>query len=42
MSLRLNKSQIERFSRQIILKNIGAKGQEKILNSKVQTISKAD
>ncbi|RPG04725.1 MAG: HesA/MoeB/ThiF family protein [Pelagibacteraceae bacterium TMED267] len=35
MSLRLNKNQIERFSRQIILKNIGAKGQEKILNSKV-------
>merc|ERR1712078_203614 len=38
MSLRLNKSQIERFSRQIILKNIGAKGQEKILNSKVLII----
>ena len=35
MSLRLNKNQIERFSRQIILKNIGVKGQEKILNSKV-------
>ncbi len=31
----LNKSQIERFSRQIILKNIGAKGQKKILSSKV-------
>jgi adenylyltransferase/sulfurtransferase len=38
MSLRLNKSQVERFSRQIILKNIGAKGQEKILNSKVLII----
>jgi len=38
MSLRLNKSQIERFSRQIILKNIGAKGQEKILSSKVLII----
>ena len=35
MSLRLNKNQIERFSRQIILKNIGVKGQEKILNSRV-------
>ena len=31
----LNKSQIERFSRQIILKNIGAKGQKKILSSKI-------
>ena len=31
----LNKSQIERFSRQIVLKNIGAKGQKKILSSKV-------
>ena len=31
----LNKSQIERFSRQLILKNIGAKGQKKILSSKV-------
>ncbi len=38
MSLRLNKSQIERFSRQIILKNIGVKGQEKITNSKVLII----
>jgi len=35
MSLKLNKSQIERFSRQIILKNIGIIGQKKILNSKV-------
>ena len=31
----LNKSQIERFSRQIVLKNIGAKGQKKILKSKI-------
>ena len=31
----LNKSQIERFSRQLVLKNIGAKGQKKILSSKV-------
>ena len=31
----LNKSQIERFSRQLILKNIGPKGQKKILSSKV-------
>ena len=38
MSSRLNKNQIERFSRQIILKNIGIEGQEKILNSKVLII----
>jgi adenylyltransferase/sulfurtransferase len=38
MSLKLNKSQIERFSRQIILKNIGAVGQKKILDSKVLII----
>jgi len=31
----LNKSEIERFSRQLVLKNIGAKGQKKILSSKV-------
>ena len=31
----LNKSQIERFSRQLILKNIGPKGQKKILSYKV-------
>ena len=35
MSLRLNKNQIERFSRQIILKNIGTLGQKKIIQSKV-------
>ena len=31
----LNKSEIERFSRQLVLKNIGAKGQKKILSSKI-------
>ena len=31
----LNKSQIERFSRQLVLKNIGANGQKKILSSKI-------
>ena len=31
----LNKSQVERFSRQLVLKNIGAKGQKKIMSSKV-------
>jgi adenylyltransferase/sulfurtransferase len=35
MSKNLNKKEIEKFSRQIILKNIGAIGQKKILNSKV-------
>ena len=35
MKNNLNKSQIERFSRQLILKNIGAKGQKKILSSKI-------
>ena len=34
----LNKSQIERFSRQLVLKNVGAKGQKKILSSKVLII----
>ena len=38
MSLKLNKSQIERFSRQIILKNIGTLGQKKIIQSKVLII----
>ena len=38
MSSRLNKNQIERFSRQIILKNIGTLGQKKIFNSKVLII----
>ena len=31
----LNKSQVERFSRQLVLKNIGPKGQKKIMSSKV-------
>ena len=31
----LNKSQVERFSRQLVLKDIGAKGQKKIMSSKV-------
>ena len=35
MRERLNKSQIERFSRQLILKSIGAKGQKKIISSKI-------
>ena len=35
MKIQLNKSLIERFSRQIILKDIGIMGQKKILSSKV-------
>ena len=35
MNSKLNKNQIERFSRQIILKDIGASGQKKIIQSKV-------
>ena len=35
MKSSLNKSQIERYSRQLVLKNIGAKGQKKILSSRV-------
>ena len=38
MNSKLNKSQIERFSRQIILKNIGSLGQKKIIQSKVLII----
>lgn len=38
MSLKLNKTQIERFSRQIVLKNIGILGQKKIIQSKVLII----
>jgi molybdopterin/thiamine biosynthesis adenylyltransferase len=34
MSSKLNKNQIEKFSRQIILKNVGILGQKKIINSK--------
>ena len=35
MSKNLNKKEIEKFSRQIVLKNIGALGQKKILSSRV-------
>ena len=38
MSLKLSKNQLEKYSRQIILKNIGGLGQKKILNSKVLII----
>ncbi len=38
MTLKLSKKEIEKFSRQIILKDIGALGQKKILNSKVLII----
>ena len=38
MSRKLNKKEIEKFSRQIILKNIGLLGQKKILTSKVLII----
>jgi len=38
MNFKLNKDQIERFSRQIILKNIGILGQKKIIQSKVLII----
>ena len=38
MKNNFNKSQIERFSRQIILKNIGILGQKKIIRSKVLII----
>ena len=38
MSIRLNKKEIEKFSRQIILKNIGTIGQRKIREAKVLII----
>ena len=38
MTLKLSKKEIEKFSRQIILKDIGVLGQKKILNSKVLII----
>ena len=38
MSLKLNKNQIERFSRQIVLKKVGVLGQKKIIQSKVLII----
>jgi len=34
----LNENQIERYSRQIVLKEVGGKGQEKLLNSKVSLV----
>ena len=38
MSLKLNKNQIEKYSRQIVLKDIGILGQKKIIQSKVLII----
>ncbi len=38
MNSKLNKNQLERFSRQIVLKNIGILGQKKIIQSKVLII----
>ena len=38
MNSKLDKNQVERFSRQIILKDIGASGQKKIIQSKVLII----
>ena len=35
MKKSLNRSEIERFSRQLVLKNIGPKGQKKIISSKI-------
>ena len=35
MNSKLNRNQIEKFSRQIILKNVGALGQKKIIKSKI-------
>ena len=38
MNFKLSKNQVDRFSRQIILKNIGSLGQKKIIQSKVLII----
>ena len=38
MSISLSNEQIERYSRHIILQQVGGKGQEKILNGKVLII----
>ena len=38
MTFKLSKNQIERYSRQIILKNVGILGQKKIIQSKVLII----
>ena len=40
MSKKLNKKEIEKFSRQIILKNVGALGQKKIQEAKVLIIGR--
>ena len=41
MSSTLTNEQIERYSRHIILKQVGGKGQEKLLNGKVLGIGTA-
>ncbi len=41
MNINLDKNQIERFSRQIVLKNIGSLGQKKIIGAKVLIIGKS-
>ena len=38
MNSKLDKNQVERFSRQIVLKDIGTSGQKKIIQSKVLII----
>ena len=38
MNSKLDKNQVERFSRQMVLKDIGASGQKKIIQSKVLII----
>ena len=38
MNSKLNKNQVERFSRQIVLKDIGTSGQKKIIQSEVLII----
>ena len=38
MNLKLNKNQIDRFSRQIILRDIGTSGQKRIIQSKALII----
>ena len=38
MKNKLNKNHIERYSRQIVLKNVGVLGQKKILNAKVLVV----
>ena len=38
MKFKLNRNQLEKFSRQIVLKDIGALGQKKIIQSKVLII----